>query len=480
MQSKSAYASSNQGEVHVSWWSSETIALAILSVPLVIALLVLGYRSTLLVPINYNEGWNAYHAAAAMSGGRLYYPADALVTNNYPPLSFFIVGAVANIIGDTVFAGRLVVWVGYLGTALLIGAILRRIGNDAVASAFGAMLFTAYSIVHFNIYVGVYDPQWLAHGVILLGLWLYLGNQNAPWSSLAAGVVMGLGLFIKHNIVALPIGFVLWLFIYDRRASFRFAAAGLMTGALGLAVCFAAFGSDFFAGLLAPREYSIVDGYRYGVTYLEPMGIPVLVFTLGAIILRDRYTKLFLLWLCVGLPIGLIELTGAGVSVNAMFEVLIALSLGVGHFIGHAPVRGLRLGLIGACALALIMDMAIRADRDIYLISPWIAEQHDAEAQTREQIGLLTGHPGPAICETPVLCYWAHKPFEVDPFNFIQGLHAGIKDDKALVQRVASGYYGVVQVVPVMGPDSLAGVLHDALANYPPPKRFEDRAFYVK
>src|SRR6195256_4507237 len=217
----------NQGAVRASWRSSEAIALVVLGVPLLIALIAPAYRSTLLIAINYNEGWNAYHAAALVSGGKLYYPAAATVTNNYPPLSFLIVGAVTNFAGDAIFAGRLVVWIGFLGTAFLINAILRRLGNDPVASAFGAMLFTAYSVVQFNIYVGIYDPQWLAHAVMLLGLWIYFGNPNAPWSSIAAGVVMGLALFIKHNIVALPLVFVLWLFVYDRRASFRFAAAGL-------------------------------------------------------------------------------------------------------------------------------------------------------------------------------------------------------------------------------------------------------------
>src|SRR6267142_1657798 len=131
-----ASGSVNQGAVRVSWRSSEAIALVVLGVPLLIALIALAYRSTLLIAINYNEGWNAYHAAALVSGGKLHYPAAATVTNNYPPLSF------------------------------LINAILRRLGNDPVASAFGAMLFTAYSVVQFNIYVGIYDPQWLAHAVM--------------------------------------------------------------------------------------------------------------------------------------------------------------------------------------------------------------------------------------------------------------------------------------------------------------------------
>src|SRR6266700_3868936 len=465
MPSDVASAAANRGQARADWRTSEAIALGILSVPLLIALMALAYRSTLFIPINYNEGWNAYHAAAAAAGGRLYYPAAALVTNNYPPLSFLIVGALTNIISDAVFAGRLVVWIGFLGVAVLINAILRRLGNDPVASAFGAMLFLAYSVVHFPVYVGTYDPQWLAHAAMLFGLWLYFREPDAPRSSVATGIVMALALFIKHNIVALPIAFVLWLFIYDRRASFRFAMAGLATGGLGLMLCFAFFGPDFFTGMLAPRVYSLTDGYRYALLGLEPMKIPLFLSVLSAILVRDRYARFFLMYLCVALPIGIIQRTGAGVAINAVFEVLFAASLGVGYLLGHAPTRAIRHWAISACALALIVDIGVNADREIYLISPWIAEQQAKEAQTREQIGLLSEHPGPAICQIPVLCYWAHKPFEVDPFNFVQGLHAGIKDDKELLERVASGYYGVVQIIPSVGQDSLATVLQDALTN---------------
>ena len=53
------------------------------------------WRAFLPLEIWGNEGWNAYHADTAMRGGSLYPPPDGLVANNYPPLSFYIVGALA-------------------------------------------------------------------------------------------------------------------------------------------------------------------------------------------------------------------------------------------------------------------------------------------------------------------------------------------------------------------------------------------------
>src|SRR5947207_14236784 len=64
----------------------------------------------------------------------LYPSVDQLITNNYPPLSFYIVGLVGRFIGDPVLAGRLLslVAVVAIGTAIALG--VRRRGGSAVAA----------------------------------------------------------------------------------------------------------------------------------------------------------------------------------------------------------------------------------------------------------------------------------------------------------------------------------------------------------
>src|SRR6185369_15434662 len=191
-----------EGDGGLAWKRWETALLAVLAIPLLVALGALVYRSTLYIPLNYNEGWNAFQTAAAMYGRVLYPPPNALITNNYPPLSFFIVGAVASVLGDAVFAGRMVSWLAFLAVAGLIGAILRRAGNDWFAVLFGAMFFVGYAVVYFSNYVGMDDPQWLAHAVMMLGLYIYIRAPENPSSSVVTGVLMAIALFVKHNIVA--------------------------------------------------------------------------------------------------------------------------------------------------------------------------------------------------------------------------------------------------------------------------------------
>src|ERR1700742_2733376 len=86
----------------------------------ILAVLVLGLfaRNALAmlahVPLDPNEGWNAAHAMAAAAGRPLYPSPNASLVNNYPPLSFYIVGALAHLSGDFIVAGRILSLLAFL------------------------------------------------------------------------------------------------------------------------------------------------------------------------------------------------------------------------------------------------------------------------------------------------------------------------------------------------------------------------------
>ena len=65
------------------------------------------WRAGFPIEIAQNEGWNAYHADAAMGSAPLYPATDTLIVNNYPPLSFYVVGEIAKATGiDALYVGR--------------------------------------------------------------------------------------------------------------------------------------------------------------------------------------------------------------------------------------------------------------------------------------------------------------------------------------------------------------------------------------
>src|SRR6185295_16458982 len=84
------------------------IALASLALACLFGLLHVLTVLGLHVPFDPNEGWNAYFAQMAMRSGSPYPPDGGFLVNNYPPLSFYLVGAIGKLLGDNIVAGRIV------------------------------------------------------------------------------------------------------------------------------------------------------------------------------------------------------------------------------------------------------------------------------------------------------------------------------------------------------------------------------------
>ena len=162
------------------------------------------YRAFLNVEIEPNEGWNAYFADAAMGKMPLYPSADQLITNNYPPLSFYIVGLVGRFIGDPVLAGRLLSLVAVVAIATAIALSVRRLGGSGVAARISGAFFVATMSRFFMPYVGMNEPQLLAEAIMAFGfLWFLIARSNDR-GYVGPVLVMALAGFVKHNIIAMP------------------------------------------------------------------------------------------------------------------------------------------------------------------------------------------------------------------------------------------------------------------------------------
>ena len=121
----------------------------------------------LAVPLDPNEGWNAYWSNAAIKGEALYPAASAYLVNNYPPLSFYAVGAVGRLLGDNIFAGRLISLVAFASTLGAVWLAARRMGCGNHGAIFAALSLSAY-LLAFTDYVGMNDPQLIGNA---LGTW---------------------------------------------------------------------------------------------------------------------------------------------------------------------------------------------------------------------------------------------------------------------------------------------------------------------
>ena len=383
-----------------------------------------------LVALDPNEGWNAAHTIALMAGHPLY-PASLMV-NNYPPLSFYAVAALATLTGDAVIAGRLLSLLSFLAACALIAAITRRLGAGLPGRA-AAMVFFAAVLLIASDYVGMNDPQLLAHALQLAGLLLLLRGQ-----SLAAAALFAVSLFVKHNLLALPLASALWLWRQDRLSALRFA--GITGGLLVLELLLfrLTYGVSLLSVVASPRLISR-DNIAFAVSHLWWAVLPLA----GLIWQRHPKKDFCLIYAGAALLSGLVFSAGDGVDINAFFDLAIACAL----ILGLTMEQTVLPSVLSAAALLVFLFFNFHNNNFFYTSA--------IAAQSARDIAFLRSHPGPALCDQISLCLWAGKRAELDPFNIGEQIKTGVRNPAALVEMIAAHHFAVIQlqVQDMLGPE---------------------------
>lgn len=437
---------------------------AILSV-LALALLLRDVAAIpLQVPLDPNEGWNAYNALAAMAG-HLYPPPGAWLFNNYPPLSFYPVGALGALLGDAIIAGRILSLLAFAAVTGLVFAILCRMGCARFAAAFGALLFAAGLLVGSD-YVAMDDPQLLGHALQVAGLLLL--TRKKP---VAAAALMAAGLFVKHNLVALPLASGLWLLWEDRRAALRFILAVLGLGLLGLMLFRIAYGENLWRALASARRYGLENLIAVAWRFLP---WPAAAFEFAAWLAfrfpRDKWVRFSCLYLLVALAVGLALTPGDGVDVNIFFDAVIALGFTGGLIQSRFKTYG-RAAAAMAAVVPLLLYAAAHFRDDNFSYTQTFRRQAPGD------IALLA--KGPAACEMPGLCYWAGRRQELDVFNSGEAIRGGARSPAPLVALLKARHFAALQF-DSLDDFSLGSAARAALmANYHVARQDDNGVFLV-
>lgn len=386
------------------------------------------------VPLDPNEGWNAYHAQAAMARQALY-PHDLMV-NNYPPLSFYIVGILGRSIGDNIVAGRLVSLVSLLAIGMGLAALLRQIGARVLDGIFAGLFFSAMLLIASD-YVAMDDPQLLGHALQIEALLLLFRPRPA---TMAAAALFVAGLFIKHNLIALPLAAFFWSLGRNRREGLALAGYGAGFAAAGVAVAWISLGVFLPAEIASPRLWSLTNLTGAMTRYLSWAGLPIaLTAWLGWRFRRDRWMRFCLVYAGIALGLGLAFSAGDGVDANIFFDLDIALALSAGLAMQHTR-HNWTGGLALAYAAPLLLFLAQHfADGNF-------AYTEAFQKQAPLDIGFLEVNEGPAFCESLSLCYWAGKDEGVDVFNMSEGFKTGKRSDSGLVRLLNAKFFRTIQL----------------------------------
>lgn len=439
-----------------SWLPAVALSVAILA-GLIEPLVAMPYR----VSAGYNEGWNALWSEAALSGGVLYPAPAAPIANNYPPLSFYLVGGLGRMLGDNILAGRIVSFASIIGIAWLLFAWLRVAGTSRPVAAFGGAVFLAALAGYAPGYIAFDDPQLLAHAVMLGGLLLLWRGQFSVRTVALSAAIMVCGGFIKHLLLPLPLATTVWLAIDRRERLGAWLLGAAVTASALFTASWVAFGANFFLDVFARRRYDLPVALRETASaglHLAPMlvltAVAVAEVRLIESVAQEGAARLVAWYAAWAAAVGIAASTAVGVNVNAFFDLLIACSLGSAF--GLEVLASLSVSspaVIGAVATAAPWIAAATLGALIAIRIPAelsaLAQLSWHERETAEDIRILRAlGRGHAACEESALCYWAGSRFEMDVFNFGEKLATGTLPASACEQFFGAPSVTVLQLKP--------------------------------
>lgn len=438
------------------------------------AVLVIGFH----VPFDPNEGWNAYFAQLAMRTGSPYPPDNALLVNNYPPLSFFVIGQLARFTGDAIIVGRIVSLISVGVTTYGIAHVLERMGCSRPQAAFAGLLFVACLMLTSD-YVGMNDPQLLGHAISIWAVVVLLRAPGDSRSGMIAALLFVLAFFVKHNLVLLPLSLALWLMLANRRSALNFVASGAIFLLLGVGIFRSLFGTNFFHQIASERVYAF-DNIRVALQNWMPWAaLPLCAaFFLCLIGRRDRYATFAVIYTAIATAGGLAFSSGAGVDANAMFDADIALVLCAGLLLNRLENEA--WGVLVAFVYVVALVMLLRGiEGDWTSKNFWLHPLAQDRQTVAAEIDLLAAAPDPVLCEMLSLCYWAAKAPQVDVFNLDQRFRRIAGSDTRLVHLIEAKRFSLIEF-EALRPFPLAGGVESAvLHNYKIVRTDDERVFFA-
>jgi hypothetical protein len=394
------------------------------------------YRASLPLEIDPNEAWNAWQSKSL---AHLYPAADALTVNNYPPLYFYLLHACASLGAEEIYAGRVISILASLGLTFLVYRTIVILGTGRLAAGLGAIWFLATLAGAYTGYVGMSDPHLLGLTVMCAGLTWFIARANKGRPAEPAVLLMVLAGFIKHSLIAIPASALIWLAFDKPREAARGTAFGVVACAAGLLVCRVLYGGAFFEQLMLPRAVGWKN-VHLALTYAAPLlGAAAICIAWLVYDRRSRLAQKIAVLLALTFLSGFAQSLGDGLDVNAYFEFLFALAIGVGMAFSRIQAwpasvpraAGIRL----AFAAVLLTALAFSSQGEPYKFAfsrefrQDVVENVDA---VRTETRRLKKMPGSVSCSVMLVCYWAGKPF--------------VWDDFAMRERVATGRWAEAEL----------------------------------
>ena len=404
--------------------------------------------------LNYNEGWNAYHALHTALE-----PIRNLRPLNYPPLSFSLLGLISKMGIDVIKAGRLICFGSFLTSTLFFLLVMRQMAvskSGQIAGLFAALCLFLIQDPAAN-YIGINDPQFFSLTFLMAAFWIYVTFKESLVSWVLILSALAVGLSIKHNTLSVPLTILVVEIFIKKKSPLKALSAALGFSLTLLLLWRLSMGEFFFQNFFLPRQIALGQTVWKLTSFFSGF-LSLLIIALGVSFASFRSQKLpalsIFLWISCGL--GLFFSLGEGVSINVFFELFFAIGLMAGIFwdkLASWHQSRPHYALVIPClCLALFSETMSRAYRINVLNQKGLWKTLEARAAEHEHhLVFFADKPGAKLCESLYLCFRLGEPLRIDPF-----LSRSLTENHAVTEEQAKEVFSK-QKIQWVGLDSPIG-----------------------
>jgi hypothetical protein len=424
---------------------------------LAVLLLVLVWFPVAKIPAQFtvtmNEGFNAYYEHVAGSGGKIYGEIPRYAYANYPSVSFHLIGWLGRLTGDVNVAGRWVSFLAYLAIGVFAALIVQRLGNSWRLGAYAGLCWLIWLCAFDVVRVGYNDPHVLGVAVSMAGLYCFVrGPERNRWLC-ASAALFALSLFIKQSLVVFPAAVALQLLLASRKRLAIWLTTAIACCAILLLLTLAVDGRYFFRHLMLPRMYYPADIVNSLGVYLYFIQVAYVAAWIWILCNREfGPSRVLVTAFITAHAVATVILGGAGASVNHLYEAMVATAMIAGLAVPGAErmVRGSRFPRAGFGLLLtvpffltslLVLPQRIPSD-----LTRYAKDIPEAEREFAYVSKFIRAQPGPALCETLLLCYAAGKPEEFDTFAVDESFRTGKLPMAEILQFLETRHFRVIQM----------------------------------
>jgi hypothetical protein len=429
--------------------STARLALIITTVSLLVLVVFFAIGTSIqashMVPLSYNEGWNASNLKRfGLSTSP--YTFSLWAINNYPPLWYELIRLTQTSTRSTgiIWIGRAIGALGTIGATIAVFALARRSRVTFQIATIGASLFLLVILGVYPGYAVLADPQMPALALMLFALLLASQSNGSTWSDTVAIALMVIAGFTKHSLIAIPLGcFLHWSITRPRGQVLRNLLIAAAFGAAAFALCLASYGPGFLESLFrSPRYYSAAVGLFKVATWIAALPALAWMFLCAAsdtTIRSDAVSGLFVRVAYVALAITLLTAGGGGTSYNLAFELIAVCCVLTAICLHRSQMRlpgSVTIPFLGFLVVSAASASTPTARR---LIAGSLGAFDNEEAGTAQAVKLLRSlAPGDVVCSSPILCIWAGRSSAIDWYTVWQGVLSRRVSHDELIARVTS------------------------------------------